>query len=159
MTPTLSWIVMFSDIYRMHLNVWCSCGVVGSSSAVGLAQRYRQGEGGDAKNITPTQDRIKTGGDHWQWPCTFHLQILIKLLQCSIDLSHNNPFRLSLPGHVGPLQLFMAEYCASFCWDATMCSGKPLNSGEQGTHRGWKGRHGRLKKRTGRRAKEKWRKE
>ena len=80
------------------------------------------------ENVTPEQGRIKTErGEHWWWPCTFHLQALIKPSQAGIDLSQNNPFRLSVPGHVGPLQLFMAECCASFRWDATMRPGKPVN--------------------------------
>ncbi len=82
--------------------------------------------------VTLEQGRIKTErGEYWRWPCTFHRQALIKPSQAGIDLSQNNPFRLSVPGHVGPLQLFMAECCASFRWDATMCPGKPVNCGLQ----------------------------
>lgn len=58
-----------------------------------------------------------------------HLQALTKLSLAGIDLSQNNPFRLSAHGHVGPLQLFMAERCASLRRDATMCPGKPVKRG------------------------------
>lgn len=80
------------------------------------------------QDVTPVRGGIKTErGEHWWWPCTFYLQALIKPSQAGIDLSQNNPFTLSVPGHVGPLQLFMAECCASFRWDATTCPGKPVN--------------------------------
>lgn len=110
---------------------WFSCSMVGCHWEWVDGWRCRQGGGGSWEDVRLEQDRIKTErGEHWWWPCTFHLQALIKPSQASIDFSQNNPFRLSVPGHVGHLQLFIAECCASFRWDATMCPGKrgkPVN--------------------------------
>lgn len=123
--------------------LWSSCGLTGSSLGVGgyySAGGERQRRCAECHAIE--RGRIKTErGEHWRWPCTFHLQALIKPSQAGIDLSQNNPFRLSVPGHVGPLQLFMAECCASFRWDATMCPGKPVNCGSQESK--GEGRNGR----------------
>ena len=117
-----------------------SCGLTGSS--LGVGGRHSAG-GGGVQNVTLQSgaELRQRGGEHWRWPCTFHLQALIKPSQAGIDLSQNNPFRLSVPGHVGPLQLFMAECCASFRWDATTCPGKPVNCGSQeskGDTEGWR---------------------
>lgn len=82
------------------------------------------------------QDRIKSlRGDQWWWPCTLHLQVLKNPSPPSSDLSHNNLVGLSMCGRVETRQLFMAECCVGFCWDATMCPEEPVNCRAHRTQR------------------------
>lgn len=111
MIHILPWIVIYVWFRTVVKGCWSvyPCGTERSSPGAGewLNVQVKR-KVGARENVTQKQGRIKTErGTHWRWPCTFHLQALIKPSQAGIDLSQNNPFRLSVPGHVGPLQLFM----------------------------------------------------